>query len=29
MFIFKSDSDGDGIAHDEKHFADLGKKLAE
>ena len=29
MFIFKSDSDGDGIAYDEKYFADLGKKLAE
>ena len=29
MFIFKSDSDGDGIAHDEEYFAKLGKKLAE
>ncbi len=29
MKVFKSDSEGDGIAYDEEHFAKLGKKLAE
>ena len=29
MFVFKSESVGDGTVYDEKHFKDLGKKLAE
>ncbi len=29
MKVFKSDSEGDGIAYGEEYFAKLGKKLAE